>query len=108
MLFESGSGIGSSCGLFFGSSNSLNSNFSVQSREGTSSSSSSNHYASQKKRDNFSERVRILNSQIEGIEIGIEPIGSQAMHKIVNNKFIGTIRKFVYLHIWEGVLFVII
>ena len=94
MLFELGSGIGSSFGLFFGSSNSLNSNFSVQSREGTSSSSSSNHYASQKKRDNFCERVSILNSQIEGIEIGIEPIGSRAMHKIVNNKFIGTLRKF--------------
>ena len=94
MLFESGSGIGSSFGLFFGSSNSLNSNFSVQSREGTSSSSSSNHYTSQKKNEKFRERSRILNSQIEGIEIGIEPIGSKAMHKIVNNKFVGTIRKF--------------
>ena len=53
MLFESGSGIGSSCGLFFGSSNSLNSNFLVQSREGTSSSSSSNNYQSQKKKGNI-------------------------------------------------------
>ena len=93
MLFESGSGIGSSFGLFFGSSNSLNSNFSVQSREGTSSSSSSNHYESQKKMAKLGERFRILNSQIEEIEIGIEPIGNQTMHKIVNNKFIGTIRK---------------
>ena len=93
MLFESGSGIGYSFGLFFRSSNSLNSNFLVQSREGTSSSSSSNNYQSQKKKEIFGERIRILNSQIEEIEIGIEPIGSKAMHKIVNNKFIGTIRK---------------
>ena len=93
MQIKSGSAIGSTFGLLFGSSNSLNSNFSVQSREGTSSSSSSNHYESQKKKEKYGERNRILNSQIEEIKIGIEPIGSKGMHKVINNKVIGTWRK---------------
>ena len=57
MHIKSGSAIGSTFGLLFGSSNSLNSNFSVQSREGTSSSSSSNHYESQKKRKNSEKEI---------------------------------------------------
>ena len=60
MQIKSGSAIGSTFGLFFGSSNSLNSNFSVQSREGTLSSSSSNHYESQKKRKNSEKEIEFL------------------------------------------------
>ena len=91
MLLFSAIAISSKFGSLFPSSNKLN--CSVKSREGTSSSTSSNHYVSQKKKEKPGERDMILNSQIEGIILGIEPIGSLAMHKIVNNKYIGTIRK---------------
>ena len=94
MGIESGSFIGSTSGSFFDASNNFNSNCSVKSREGTSSSSSSNHYESQKQNEIRDEREKILNSKIEGITIGIEPIGPKTAHKIVNNKVVSRIRNF--------------
>lgn len=94
MGIESGNYIGSTSGSFFDSSNNLNSNCSVKSREGTSSSSSSNHYYYQKQNEIRNEREKILNSKIEEIKIGIEPIGPKTAHKIVNNAVVSRIRNF--------------
>lgn len=82
---DSGSFVGSTSGSFFGSSNASNSNCSVKSRQGTSSSSSSNHNYGNLFGDDFSEKNKLLNSKIIEINIGIEPIGSKIGHFFTNN-----------------------
>ena len=69
---DSGSFVGSSSGSFFASSTASNSNCSVKSRAGTSSSSSSNHFQEQglsNYNQKMNERNKLLNSKI--IEINI-------------------------------------
>ena len=94
MGIRSWSVIGPTSGSFFNASNNLNSNFSVKSRAGISSFSSSNNYHSQKIYEIREEREMILNSIIQDIKIGIEPIGFKEIHKIVNNEYISRIRNF--------------
>ncbi len=81
----SGSAITSVPGSFFESSNYSGSNCSVKSREGTSSSKSSNHYEDQKVKEIYEERNELLNAKFNYIYIGIEPIGTKIGHAISNN-----------------------
>ena len=101
MGIKSGSVVASTSGSFFNASNNLNSNCSVKSRAGISSFSSSNHYNSQNAYEIREEREWILNSNIIDLKIGIEPIGSKELHKIVNNEYFPAIRNF-YLPAYLG------
>ena len=66
----------------FAALNYSGSNFSEQSRRGTSSSKSSNHFSEQDKEKIKGEREKFLNDSIKEIIIGIEPIGREFGHKI--------------------------
>ena len=76
---KSGSVVSSIPSSFFEGSNSLGTNCSVKSREGRSSCNSSNHYEPQEE-EIYEERKKLLESKIEGIKIGIEPIGLKGGH----------------------------
>ena len=78
----SGSGISNLFGSGFGSSNSSGSNFFNKSRRGISSSNSCNKFMQQSKTPKISERSSLLNSRIDKIKIGLEPIGTSVGHAI--------------------------
>ena len=102
---DSGSFVGSSSGSFFASSTASNSNCSVKSRAGTSSSSSSNHFQEQGLSNYFqkmNERNKLLNSKIIEINIGIEPIGPKIGHFLTNNIFVNHRRLFMPSHLGGG------
>lgn len=82
---DSGSFVGSTSGSFFDSSNASNSNCSAKSRQGTSSSSSSNHNYGNLFGGGIREKNKLLNSKIIEINIGIEPIGPKIGHFFTNN-----------------------
>lgn len=97
---KSGSVISSIPSSFFEGSNYLGSNCSVRSREGRSSSKSSNRYENQKEKEIYGEREKLLNSKIREIRIGIEPIGLRAGHIIsYSTKYI---RSFLPSHLGGG------
>jgi hypothetical protein len=54
----------------------------VKSRQGTSSSESSNKYQPQIEQEILGERNKLLNSKIFGINIGIEPLSNPSIHAI--------------------------
>lgn len=81
---KSGSAFTSVPSSFFEGSNYSGSNCSVKSREGTSSSKSSNHDLEEQKKLIYGERDKLLNSEIYKIYIGIEPIGNKVGHFISN------------------------
>jgi hypothetical protein len=54
----------------------------VKSRQGTSSSESSNKYQPQIEQEILGERNKLLNSKIFGINIGIEPLSDPFFHAI--------------------------
>lgn len=78
----SGSIVSSVPSSIFETSNFSNTNCSVKSRAGLSSSRSSNKYAPQEEIEIYNERQRLLNSYIDEIKIGIEPIGEEHFHSI--------------------------
>jgi hypothetical protein len=97
---DSGSFVGSTSGSFFGSSNASNSNCSVKSRQGTSSSSSSNHNYGNLFGGDISEKNKLLNSKIIEINIGIEPIGPKIGHFLTNNIIVNPINTRVFIPIY--------
>ena len=97
---KSGNVVSSIPSSVFEASNSLGSNCSVKSREGRSSSKSSNKYENQKVEEIYGERKKLLNSKIIDITIGIEPIGLRAGHIIsFSTKYI---RSFLPSHLGGG------
>ena len=99
---DSGSFVGSTSGSFFGSSNASNSNCSVKSRQGTSSSSSSNHNYGNLFGGGISERNKLLNSKIIEINIGIEPIGPKIGHFLTNNFIVNQRKVWLPSHLGGG------
>ena len=95
----SGSVVTSGPASFFESSNYSGSNSSVQSREGTSSSSSSNHYEDQKEKEIYGERAMLLESKITKIYIGIEPIGTKIGHTISNGAVTSRIKRLLPIYL---------
>ena len=81
---QSGSGsiVTSTPGSSFEGSNYSGSNCSVKSQSGNSSFPSSNHYETQEEKEIYEEREKLLKSNINGIYIGIEPIGTKIGHAI--------------------------
>lgn len=79
---KSGSAIASIPSSGFALSNASGSNSFGQSRRGTSSSKSSNHFSEQEKKEIEGERNKLLNDKISEIKIGIEPIRKELGHKI--------------------------
>ena len=66
----------------FAALNYSGSNVFEKSRRGTSSSESFNHIIKKNEGEIKDERKKFLNDTIEEIIIGIEPIGTEAGHKI--------------------------
>ena len=82
MSYISGSGISSFFGAGFAVSNSSGSNVFNKSRRGISSSNSCNKYQPQSQEPEAYERQKLLDSKIDKIIIGVEPIGTGIGHGI--------------------------